>query len=399
VAAPVDGTTWRAASVWSVQIAVAAVVFRALSAIIGFFTTLAFPVAGLQPSPVFGAARPFWDQFTRYDAGWYYQIARYGYVFVSGGPSAGIDKPGKIAYFPLYPLLMRSAGRLFGRTPADVYFGGIAVSWLAFAAAMTVLFWLARLDLPTGRARRAAQLIAIFPFGFFFGFVYTESVFLLLTVSAFYAFRTRHWLIGGAIAALATATRVNGVLIVVPLAWIAWQNAGESRRDRVQAAVGLALAPVGIAAYSAYVYQLSGRPFEWAASITRWGYTPGGNALTVFVPLLRQLVTHPYAYLLSGPAALPDVLYGLTALLFVSAIPFVWRKFGAAYGLFVTLNLYLPLSSGVFEGLGRYCSVLFPVFIWLASIRSPHVYTALVVVFALFYTLGLALFATVHPLF
>jgi hypothetical protein len=59
----------------------------------------------------------------------------------------------------------------------------------------------------------------------------------------------------------------------------------------------------------------------------------------------------------------------------------------------------LPLSSGVFEGVGRYCSVLFPCFIWLASIRSPAFSTALVVAFAALYTLGLALFATIHPLF
>jgi hypothetical protein len=63
------------------------------------------------------------------------------------------------------------------------------------------------------------------------------------------------------------------------------------------------------------------------------------------------------------------------------------------------LNLLLPLSTGAFEGLGRYCSILFPCFIWLASIRSRPAGTALVVVFALFYTLGLALFTTIHPLF
>jgi hypothetical protein len=97
--------------------------------------------------------------------------------------------------------------------------------------------------------------------------------------------------------------------------------------------------------------------------------------------------------------ALYDTLYGVTALAFAATIPFVWRRFGAAYGVFMLVNLYLPLSSGAFEGLGRYCSVLFPAFIWLASIRSRFVYTSLVVVFALFYTLGLALFSTVRPLF
>jgi hypothetical protein len=53
----------------------------------------------------------------------------------------------------------------------------------------------------------------------------------------------------------------------------------------------------------------------------------------------------------------------------------------------------------VFEGVGRYCSVLFPCFIWLATIRSRYLSTALVVTFALFYTLGLSLFTTIHPLF
>ena len=62
--------------------------------------------------------------------------------------------------------------------------------------------------------------------------------------------------------------------------------------------------------------------------------------------------------------------------------------FGAGYGLFMLLNLCLPLSSGAFEGLGRYCSVLFPAFIWLATIRSRFVSIGVVVVFAMFYTLG-----------
>jgi hypothetical protein len=59
----------------------------------------------------------------------------------------------------------------------------------------------------------------------------------------------------------------------------------------------------------------------------------------------------------------------------------------------------LPLSSGVFEGLGRYCAVMFPCFVWLASIRSRAMSTAVLVTFAMLYTLCLALFTKVHPLF
>ena len=94
-----------------------------------------------------------------------------------------------------------------------------------------------------------------------------------------------------------------------------------------------------------------------------------------------------------------DTLNGLAALSFVLAAPFVWRRFGAVYGVFMLANLWLPLSSGQYEGLGRYCSVLFPCFIWLASLRSRIATTWLVVVFALLYSLCLALFTTIHPLF
>jgi hypothetical protein len=94
-----------------------------------------------------------------------------------------------------------------------------------------------------------------------------------------------------------------------------------------------------------------------------------------------------------------DTLNGLTALLFVAATPFVWRRLGAGYGLLMLANLWLPLSSGQYEGLGRYCSVMFPFFIWLASIRSRFVFLAAVVVSATLYTLCLAFFTTIRPIF
>jgi hypothetical protein len=148
-----------------------------------------------------------------------------------------------------------------------------------------------------------------------------------------------------------------------------------------------------------FVYRLSGNPFEWAASISRWGYYPGGAPWSAPLLLVTRLSRHPYAYLTTDPMAPYDLLYGLTGLLFLAAVPLIWLRLGAGYGLFVLANLWLPLSSGVFEGVGRYCSVLFPAFLWLASIRSRVAFTSLLVIFALFYTLSLALFTTVHPLF
>ena len=362
------------------------------SAVLAFLINVVFPLDQREQFTLFGYTSPFWDPFTRYDSGWLYRTAREGYRFVEGGRS-------NLAYFPVYPWLMRHVGRLFGPESSNAYLGGIVVSWTAFVLAMVVLYELARLDLPARRAERAVLLTTVFPFAFFFGVVYTESLFLLAVVSSFYAFRTRRWLEGGLAGAVATATRVNGILMLPVLAWVAWRTAEANRRARGLAVVGLALVASGLGAYSLFAYSLSGNPFEWAASIQRWGYYPGGSPLVAHIRLVGTLVQHPYAFLAGERMAPYDTLNGLTALAFACSVPFVWARLGAGYGLFMLANLWLPLSSGQYEGLGRYCSVMFPCFIWLASLRSRTMATGVVVLFAMFYTLCLALFTTIHPLF
>src|SRR5206468_4672865 len=106
--------------------------FRVVSALLAFFVNLAF--VPYQPAQVtmFGQPSSFWDPFTRYDSGWYFQIARYGYPFVAGGPPVGLGKPGKIAYFPLYPLLMRYAGRLLDRKSTRLNSSHDQISYAVF---------------------------------------------------------------------------------------------------------------------------------------------------------------------------------------------------------------------------------------------------------------------------
>ena len=378
----------------ALRIAGGAIAFRFLSALLAFFANVVFPLDRPEQFTMWGKTSPFWDTFARYDSGYYWGIARFGYSPVPGGRS-------NIAFFPVYPYLMRYVGRLFGRAPGDIYLGGIVVSWTCYVLAMVALYYLARLDLPSRKAERAVLLATIFPFAFFFGVAYSESTFLLFTILAFYCFRTRRWWLGGACGAVAVATRTPALVMLPGLAWLAWRSAEPTVKDRAAAAAGIAVTMTGFAAYSWYIYTLTGDPFEWSATLQRWGdgYHPGGPPWTAPMTLVRNLLTHPYAYLAGDRMAVYDTLYGVTAILFLIAVPFVWRRLNGGYALYMLLNLALPLSTGVFEGLGRYCSVLFPCFIWLAACRSRSIGTALVVLFAVFYTLGLALFTTIHPIF
>jgi hypothetical protein len=372
------------------QIAIWALGIRVASALLGLLIGLAFPVDN--PDKVFPSASPFWDGFTRSDSGWYEHLARSGYEYV-------VDSRVNIAFFPVYPILMRYVGRLFGTYHAAFYFGGIVVSWLCFIGAMVALYALARLDVPRRTALRAVLLVSIFPFSYFFGEVYSESTFLLFTVLGFYGFRTRRWLLGGLAASVAIATRVPGILMMPALAWIAWKAAEPTLKDRAWAAAGLVLALGGFAWYCGFVYSLSGNPFAWVLAIEKWDYHPGGTPWTTPLAIVGHLLTHPYTYVQTSMNVVCDVLYGLTGLVFVLLVPIVWVRFGPGYALFILLNLWLPMSSGAMEGMGRYCSVLFPAFLWMATIRSRVILAALVVGSALLYPIAFAIFLTNRPLY
>lgn len=382
-----SGPTW----VQLMSVASFAIAVRVVSALLAFFANVLFPFNQPEQFTVFGRTHAFWDTFARYDTGWYVGIARDGYRFVEGGRS-------NLAFFPAYPMAMRAAGLALGGRPSDYFLGGVLVSWVAYVLGMVALFQLARQDLDDDGAWRAVVLASVFPFAFFFGVAYSESLFVASMVTSMYGFRTGRWTLAGASGALAVCARVNGIMALPALAWLAWEGSGGTLRER-RPWLALGAVVAGFCGWCAYVYGLSGNPFEWASSIQRWGYEPGGAPWSPLLDLLRALWQRGFQFLSTERMAPYDTLNGLAALSCIAALPFVWYRLGTAYGLFVAANLALPLSSGQFEGLGRYCAVLFPVSIWLATLRFQPWQSFWLFTSSALYMLGLTLFTKVHPLF
>jgi hypothetical protein len=374
------------------RIAGVALAFRAIGAVVGFLANITIPDYQDQGFTVLDRSNPFWDRFARYDSGWYYGIASNGYVYAEGGRS-------NFAFFPLYPKLMGIGGRLLGGSQEDFYFAGIIVSWLSFALAMPLLYRLARLDLTREQAIRATAYAAVFPSAYFFGVVYSESLFFVSLVATVLALRSRMWLLAILTGAAMTATRVNGVMFVPALAWIAWHASDGTTRDRSKALLAAGGSLLGIGAYCVFTYLETGNPFAWYDAITRWGYSPGGNPFAGILAVSRELITHPYSYLVHERMAPYDTLNTLSAVIALAMTPWIWKRFGFGYALIVVLGLILPLSSGQLEGLGRYCAVLFPLSLLLGSVKGEARHTWLIACFVLFYGLGLTLFGNVHPLF
>jgi hypothetical protein len=337
-----------------------------------------------------------WQKFTEtfavWDSGWYFDIASRGYFFDPQGQSS-------IAFFPLYPLLVKICAAPFGGSQTATWAMAIAVSWACFFCALVALHHLAERLIGTREAaRRTVIYVAVFPFSLYFTRVYTEGLFLLVTVLAVSAAFKGRWLAAGALGGLAALTRPNGILIGVPLLLIALTG-----RPSVKTLAGrlAALAPVPLAlvAYSAYVYTLSGNPLGWLDAQRHWGYSlsrlPHRHLLSGLSAIEQEGI---YAWLQRYDTAPFDFFYVAIALIFLALVPGIIRKFGVGLGLYVLVSLLVPLSGNALVGIGRYASVLFPAFMLAATVQSPRVFEAIVIVSITFRTLFLTLLIAQYPL-
>jgi hypothetical protein len=297
----------------------------------------------------------------RWDSVWYLAVAHSGY-----GPD-----PARPAFFPLYPLVLRVLG-------SDIV-AGIAVSIACFAIAALLLHRLTTIELGPAAAGPAVTALALFPGSLYFSMVYSEALFLALSVGAVYAARTGRWAWAGALGALGAATRSAGVILLVPLALLWWAH---SRRARDGA--WLALVPLGLAAFCAAL-ALAGHdalsPFHAQARWYRAFAGPFAGAWDGTVAAwdgARQLVSGARTPAYFAPAGGdPYVVAAHNLSLFAFLLPVVpavagiVRRLPPAYWAYVVAALALPLSWPVapqpLMSLPRFEAVLFPAFMWLGS--------------------------------
>jgi hypothetical protein len=337
--------------------------------------------------------------FARWDSAWYLAVAKWGY-----GPQAGgvpLNPPGGVArmnFFPLYPALMRVLGWIVG---SDLI-AGVLISLLAFAVALWLLYRLVEIDFSPQVAEVTVLLVAFCPMAFYFSAVYTESLFMALSVGAIYCARRDRWLYAGLLGALAAVTRIEGVVLAVPLLMIAvWRpsaNAGPAAgkpsaggvRERLRqppiGAAWLLLVPLALAAFIGYLALRYGHglaPFQtqsefWQHQRT-WPFGAAWRGAKAAWDGLRQLIQGPlppYRIPLytGGPSfsAMQDIYLFVFLVLVVVAFIGGLRRLPPAYSAYTFLSLALPLSDPVkvspLASLPRYAMVAFPLFIWLAQV-------------------------------
>ena len=304
------------------------------------------------------------NMLARWDTAFYYSIATQGYDW-----NAATFSHQNVVFFPLYPLLMRWGGALVGGHPL---LAGAIISLATFAGAVALLYRLAALEMGEAYAWPVILLVSTFPYALFFSMVYTESLFLLLTVGAFYAMRRGRL---GAVAMCglsAGLTRPNGFWLALPLVLLSLSAdgrhaAGRSHPARLRAIALMAAATplLGTALYSGYLDLRFGDALAWMHGQAAWGFPLLGRPAAPDPP---RLPGESAVKLIEVVTWIGD--FGALTAAIAAIIP-VARRFGAAYGLWIAVNVFPPVAAHLLMSLGRFTSVLFPLFFWMA-IRVPR---------------------------
>lgn len=346
------------------------------------------PPYGEMPPPLTGLAHWVVEPLRNWDGLWYRLIALEGY----GGGS----QSAKAAFWPLLPGTMRGGHELTGWTVDTI---GYLVANFAFLGALLVLYRLISLDYGNpAPAQRAIWALALFPTALFFSAVYTESLFLLLSVGALYLWRRdRPWL-AGLVSIGAALCRSGGVFLTLPFLALLWDR---HRRDWRGYWPGIIPALFPAFGPAIFGYILEREQSNWNAFIdvqaqwNRYSAMPwetlrcaietcnrlGGEPDGASWDWINTLIAHPSWDTITShewrlAVANSDVLELVVTVLFLGLAIVGLKMLPVYQTVWVLPGLIIPLlqpsSVHALMSMPRFVLVLFPLFIVLGTLCQPR---------------------------
>ncbi|MBV8116585.1 MAG: hypothetical protein JOY69_10335 [Candidatus Eremiobacteraeota bacterium] len=280
----------------------------------------------------------------RWDAVHYIDIATRGYQ--------GTD----MAFFPLYPALIRIVGALAG----NHLIAGLLISNASFFFGLLFLYKLLEHEYDRTVARRAIFYVSIFPSAVFFSAVYTESLFFMLTVASFYYMRSHRWWLAGAIGFFAALTRVEGILLLVPFV-IEWY--AQYRQNLARGVLNLSAAlliPLGLSLYMAYLWVLRADPLYFSHVQIHW------NRHLAFPWVSVINAVHKLTHAGSSQVFANQTLEIAFTILMIAVLVGGWKQLRASYIAYLALSVLVPMCTSSLMSMPRFALVLFPMFAILA---------------------------------
>jgi len=293
---------------------------------------------------------PLLDIWARWDSGWYLSIVQNSYFF-------SLNQQSSVAFFPLYPITAIILNGLLNHVMLSAWL----VSNLSFLIGLVFCYKFVQEKFDNeAYSKLAIIIICSLPNSFFFSAIYSEGLFFALLSVCMYSVIREKWGIAAVCAALASATRLIGVVmwVFLMLAWIEhyW---GTPKTRKIWGRLALIqLAPLGLLSYMAYLWRVFGNPFVFLDAQSHWEQHITNPINVLYSTAVGILSSHAYWWPAPGDFAV--------VILCMAMLRRVWKYLGISYCVTSLLMILIPLSSTTLS-FNRFALVIVPVFIALST--------------------------------
>lgn len=300
--------------------------------------------------------------WANFDGMHYLNIAKYGYnLFL-------------IPFMPLYPITFHALSLL---PNLSHLVSAQIVSNLAFFLSLIVIYRLLKIDGKLKLSTLFLLVLITFPTSLFYGAVYNDSFYLLLSSLCILLARQKHWFFASLLGALATLTRINGLALFIYLIFEYF----ESDQKNVLSTYKLSfsrylkifqkhwmkfsfflIVPLAFAGYLFYV----DRNFNsYQALLVQFG---AWHQEKIVFPLVTFWRYFKIFVLMTNRASVVywvAVWEFLAVIFYISLLVYSFKKIRLSYWVFIATSLLIPAASGTFQGMPRYALHLYPLFLAL----------------------------------
>jgi len=277
------------------------------------------------------------------------------------------------AFYPLYPWLIRLATPVFNNSLV----AALVVANLVSLLVPVYMYKLAGLFTSEDRAFRATLLLLAFPTAFFLSVAYSEALFLALTLMAFFYLYTKDVLKASLCCLLLPLVRAQGLLMVVPILWMAWTTfaaAEGSMPEKLKAAARAYAFPVlaSLLGIALYLLVMKTQTKDFLTGFEAQAYFAAQNSIANLF--------NPYDWFMRNFVEIKLYFHGFSESLMDRVFFFVFLP--ALVGIFLTqdkalffyaaMTMLIPALSGTFMSYTRFLLVVFPIPLLLS--KDPRLF-------------------------
>lgn len=311
-----------------------------------FFLTylgaLAFPLIANNGPGSAGPTKSFdyLASWAQWDGGYYLSIAEHGYKSIEN-----------YAFFPIYPFLVSALGKIV----SSYLLAGLLISNILFLVFIFVFYSFVKRFFSEKTAKIAVITFLFFPAAFFGTAMYSESLFLLLSILTFYFLYKKNYFLSALFGSLSAITRVIGVFLGLS---ILYSVIVRRSKKRIKNLIWASFPFLAFFGYMLFLKLKTGDPFIFLNVQDLWQRN--------FIDPVSSLVASLFTLIFNQKPVMDYIDFSLT-ILFLTILILGRKKIPSSLWIFSMLTVLFPVSTGTLSSMPRYLLSSLGTFIIIAD--------------------------------